>query len=508
MKKFILTALMLFTVTSYSQVAIAPLGDGSIGTPYQIETIQNLYWINQIWSSWDKYMVLNNDIDASDSQNWDGGTGWTTIGNLSTYFTGNFDGQGHTVSGVYLNRPESDFIGFFGLLSGGTVQNLGITDADISGSQNTGILCGYLDNNAQIVNCYSTGNVSGNSAGGLIGTNSDSSTITGCYSSADVDIRNGGGGGFAGSNNNGIITNCYSTGEVSDTSYNNASGLGGFIGGNANNSLINYCYSTGNVIEDSYIHLEGESAGGFASVNSTSAISNCYSKGDVIAENSTYTGGFIARNNNSSTISYCYSTGNVTVSILSGGFIGDSYTSTANYCLWDTDTSGMLTSAGGTGKTTLEMNTESTYTDAGWDFINNWDINTVTNSSYPYFQWQTVPTDPVVYTEAPAQIGSNSAVIQCDLSNLGTPVPFQHGICWNQTGNPSLSDSKTEEGIPTQAGLYNSEMTGLQSNTQYFVKAYATNTNGTFYGEEISFTSILIASTPPSSGDGSSGIPI
>jgi hypothetical protein len=62
--------------------------------------------------------------------------------------------------------------------------------------------------------------------------------------------------------------------------------------------------------------------------------------------------------------------------------------SSVNNSFWDTETSGQATSAGGTGKTTAEMQTESTFTDAGWDFTTVWDIEDYFGINYPFLRWQ------------------------------------------------------------------------------------------------------------------------
>jgi len=98
---------------------------------------------------------------------------------------------------------------------------------------------------------------------------------------------------------------------------------------------------------------------------------------------------------NSGEISNCYSSGNVSSSgDHVGGLVGWNYWGPVNSCFWDVNSSGQATSDGGTGKTTEEMQTASTFTDAGWDFVGEvingpndiWDICEWTN--YPKLAWQ------------------------------------------------------------------------------------------------------------------------
>ncbi len=77
----------------YGQTAIPPSdGDGSSGTPYQIETLENLYWLSQNPGEWGKAYVQSADIDASESSTWDFGMGFSPIGNGFTPFSGTYDG--------------------------------------------------------------------------------------------------------------------------------------------------------------------------------------------------------------------------------------------------------------------------------------------------------------------------------------------------------------------------------------------------------------------------------
>ena len=134
MKRFviIMLALLLVSGTVIGQTPVAPSGDGTEGSPYQIATWQNLYWISQSTERWNKYYIQTADISfpttGDDAINtWDGGAGWTPIGNSSTYFTGYYDGQNHTISNLYINRSSTDYVGLFGYVErfeGDAVKNL------------------------------------------------------------------------------------------------------------------------------------------------------------------------------------------------------------------------------------------------------------------------------------------------------------------------------------------------------------------------------------------------
>ena len=93
-----------------------------------------------------------------------------------------------------------------------------------------------------------------------------------------------------------------------------------------------------------------------------------------------------------------------------------------------------------------------------------------------------------VTTQAVSDIGETTATGNGTITDLGSPNPTQHGVCWNTTGTPTISGSKTEEGAASTTGAFTSSMTGLSPNTTYYVRAYATNTDGTAYGVDVTFT--------------------
>ncbi len=98
---------------------------------------------------------------------------------------------------------------------------------------------------------------------------------------------------------------------------------------------------------------------------------------------------------------------------------------------------------------------------------------------------------PTVTTQAATGISTTAATGNGIITHLGSDYPIQHGVCWNTTGTPTTADSKTEDGAVAVTGAFTSFMTGLAENTSYYVRAYATNSVGTVYGTQVSFT------TPP-----------
>jgi hypothetical protein len=304
------------------------------------------------------------------------------IGNNTSLFTGTFNGHGHTVDGLYIRVPAEynpilTAVGLFGAVGeGGNIENVGVTNLQVSGFTGVGGLAGY--NAGTITNAYSTGTVSGmDSVGGLVGYNLLGS-IRNDYSSALVNTS-GDGGGLVGFNYEGEISDAYSTGAVTGGDH-----IGGLVGGTYY-GMISNAYSTGPVISGS----GDNSVGGLVGFNEYGAINNAYSTGMVTAGNG---------------------------SIDLGGLVGYSEAAEISNSFWDTTTSGITSSNGGvnggdnsgvTGATTAQLQTQSfivANSSAGsWDFALGtgvWGINGYTstgliNNGLPYFQWR-YPTQALV----------------------------------------------------------------------------------------------------------------
>ena len=112
-------------------------------------------------------------------------------------------------------------------------------------------------------------------------------------------------------------------------------------------------------------------------------------------------------------------------------------------------------------------------------------------TSYGTQQTFTTLEQPTVTTQAVSGITTTTATGNGNITDLGNPNPTQHGVCWNTTGTPTVSDSKTEEGAASSTGAFTSSMTGLSSGITYYVRAYATNSVGTSYGTQESFMTVV-----------------
>ncbi len=264
--------------------------------------------------------VLGSEINASDTSTWNSGKGFDPLGDTSTQFAGSFDGLGHTISNLTINRPNEDFLGLFGRTNGATIKNIGVTNISITGEDYIGGLLGY-NNNSTIENSYVSGTVSGegNSIGGLLGYNN--SVISNSYASGTVE-GNDNVGGLVGNNSNGIITNAYATGAV-----NGASSVGGLVGYNSSGTITN-AYATGAVNGTSGF------VAGLIGYNYYGTITNSYATGAVSGD--TYVGGLVGYTF-FRTITNSYATGAVSGDTNVGGLVG--------YTFWGTITNSYATGA-------------------------------------------------------------------------------------------------------------------------------------------------------------------
>jgi hypothetical protein len=121
------------------------------------------------------------------------------------------------------------------------------------------------------------------------------------------------------------------------------------------------------------------------------------------------------------------------------------------------------------------------------------------NADLGAYENQTVITAEIT-TLAVSDIGTETATGNGNITDLGASNPTAHGVCWNTSGTPTTSDSKTEEGAASATGAFTTSITSLSANTLYYVRAYATNTAGTSYGAQVSFTTQTIPTITTNNG--------
>ena len=180
--------------------------------------------------------------DRTDDDYHDGGKGWKPIGDTSTPYTGEFDGRGHTIANLFINRGNANDVGLFGALQNSTVGNLRLTGVNVTGVTGVGALAGRNLGDDSISGIAVSGSVSGASeVGGLAGKN-DKGTVAASYAAVAVSATGGDAGGLVGESEDGDIRASYATGAVSGS----GSGQGGLVGRLAGGS-ITASFSTGAV---------------------------------------------------------------------------------------------------------------------------------------------------------------------------------------------------------------------------------------------------------------------
>ena len=369
---FVTTMIMPSMMLAKSITPTTPKGDGKT-EPYQISTAEELYWfarlvngklenVKQDASANAKLMndiIVNTGVlDAVKNHLESDFIEWEPIGTAYwNAYTGTFNGQGHTISGLYFNDSSAEDVGLFGYIgANGKISNVGVLDSyfkfnakgggggvcgendrgvlqncsnsstvigkedydyvsniggvcgdnsgtvrdckntgSVSGYATIGGVCGYNEKGGIIVNCFNEGTVSGtgHNVGGVCGDNIRG-TIKSCYNTASVSGRYDV-GGVCGENYNGTITNCFNKGTVSGTR-NNVGGVCGYNDGT--DGTIKSCYNTASVSVSGQYYV-----GGVCGYNYDGTITNCFNKGTVSGTGD-YVGGVCGINRNG--ITNCY----------------------------------------------------------------------------------------------------------------------------------------------------------------------------------------------------------
>ncbi|MGN0554452.1 MAG: hypothetical protein ACI4LI_00985, partial [Candidatus Fimenecus sp.] len=218
---------------------------------YQIKNAGNLYWFSALVNgtltdgteqNTSADAVLVNDIIVNTSiMNEDGvfgGKVWTPIGEYPTRYTGNFDGQNHTVSGLYFNDASANNIGLFGSIgTNGKVSNVGVVNSFFVGGARVGGICGAKYGTVE--NCYNTSTIIGTDFVGGICGNNYGGAVQNCYNTGAVIGTGNYIGGICGILNKGTIENCYNIGLLSSSESSYVGNICGFVG---SNGTISNCY--------------------------------------------------------------------------------------------------------------------------------------------------------------------------------------------------------------------------------------------------------------------------
>jgi filamentous hemagglutinin family protein len=393
--------------------------------------------------------ALGGNIDAAATSSWNLDQGFSPI----TGFTGRFNGLGHTVSDLFINRPTTNEVGLFGSTSG-VLSNVGMVNAHITGAISVGALVGatHLISGRNFSNNYAKGGVvhgTETHAGGLVGRITlDDGNFANNFATNDV-------AGIGGTHHGGLVgwittvkgdfKNNYATGNVSGGSTHQ----GGLVGwstittGNFTNN-----FSTGDVTGTTH-------TGGLAgwSLITTGNLSNNYATGSVTG--TTYTAGLVGWSTiTTGNFTNSYSLGEVTASTVPFAGLVKSQTGLAPVSsYWDTDTSKVTSTGFGVGKTTAQMKQQATY--VGWDFTNIWYLDEGT-------------TRPILRSlAAPVTVTPHDIT----LTYNGSAFTGGNGVSYSDAGyspTGTLSYAGTSQGA-VNAGEYGITAAGLISNQQYLI---------------------------------------
>lgn len=286
-------------------------GDGSQSNPYVILNDRELQAMN---ADKDAYYELGINIDASQTGEWNSGKGFDPIGSSSDHFSGELDGNGFEIKGLTVDRPSTNQVGLFGQIRGADVQNIEIKDAEIKGANYVGGVAGQQRGGTSIIRSVSfDGLVNGSGiAGGIVGYNYGASLGAPIVGSANV---------FRSEN----------YGKVDGG--NRVGGIAGYNRGTINNSL-----SRGSVNGSNEV-------GGAVGINYQGNMEYSYSATDSV-KGSSNLGGLIGN--------------------MAGG------SQTASY--WNEELSGVSTSAGGSGRTTNQLQEASSGENVDGELVyDSWD---------------------------------------------------------------------------------------------------------------------------------------
>lgn len=388
-------------------------GTGVLGDPYLIASVADLQAIDVLGYR-DKHYLLTADIDVSSV------SPWIAICDSTYNFTGVFDGNGKTISGMSVRGDTARGAGFFGYINGATVKNLTIVSPSliVPGSTVTfaGFVCAHATNSvieACTVNMSAFVGTPYGYIGGICGYAVSGTEITNCAVEANITgnitpTYAGYTGGIVASTYLARIAHCSVTGTLEGLN------VGGIIATSVDSELEE-CYS-----EAAINYANGQSSGGlvgqfYSSQNALSTdivrVKNCYAIGDItnLTTSASRVGGLIGGvsvhelSKAVPTIEHCYSAGAVNNPVgapYANGFLGsnENYSTEATVfssCYYDSQTSGKSDTGFATPKTTAQMKTQATFVD--WNFDTVWGIEE--GVTYPNFEPSPTPPETVVLAE-------------------------------------------------------------------------------------------------------------
>ena len=292
-------------------------GEGTEDSPFLIENAEQLamlsYVVNKGYVMHDLYFKLTTDIDLNGSED----QPWTPIGSAyyfedgcerrtefaEYYFNGNFDGDGHAVSNIFVDSKS--YAGLFGLVHAYdtlpiSIKNIRIVSGHIKGEV-TGSIVGMVSSGSQVMifDCTNYAEIYGGKAGGIVGQGGN---VKRCNNKGKVTAEYSA-GGIAGSDSR--IEQSYNTGDV----ISEGAIAGGIVGVDVGRGNIENCYNTGSVTALAEGKVEAKGCGGILGVGNNTLdgirLHNCYNVGDIDGLDG-FTGGVVGQGVGMDSVSNCY----------------------------------------------------------------------------------------------------------------------------------------------------------------------------------------------------------
>jgi filamentous hemagglutinin family protein len=345
-----------------------------------LDLVDNLAYYRNIWS----------------------GQGFASIGDTATPFTGSFDGMGHTLNSLVIDTPSANAVGLFGTVAGGSIRNITLTAAAVTGSQDVGMLIGL--NDGGVINLARVDGTSSGSSrvGGLIGRTIGAASISDSASGGVVNSSGSRAGGLIGEVNSATasITRSFSTNTVNGTTQ-----VGGLVG-----------YLVGDVYD-------------------------AYARGNV---NSTSEAGGLIGRIDGGTVSRVYSRGRVSGTSSLGGLVGvRNGTTNFSHAYWELESSYQASSPAGTSFTYSIKTRHSTY--AGFDFVDVWGISVNLSYADTYPELRSLTSGQ--YLQTPLYVRANPGT-----SIYGETPGIGYGLFYRPDGTGQSVTGLTITGTPTWTG--------------------------------------------------------
>jgi len=314
--KRLLTSAALFLCSLLTFAQFNGSGSGTESDPYLILNPIQLNQLRNFLNQDGVYFKLMADIDLTDfleDENPD--QGWQPVGTSSAPFKGVLDGNDHIISGLWINRINSDYVGFFGCVNGATIKNLTLSNSSVEGSTYVGVLSAH-SMRTTISECVLSGSISGVSyVGGCIGWGK-SNTISSVSSTIEVTSSGDYAGGIIGHLEDNTIVDC----SVVCNNISGADYVGGICGCESySGNQITRCHVEAKVKGHNYVG----GVLGYGGIFYGNMIS-CSFSGSV--DGTSFVGGICGKRQGKTTIQGCYVVANISSSGDNvGGLIGETY---------------------------------------------------------------------------------------------------------------------------------------------------------------------------------------